>query len=235
MSADRVKGKARDAGTGVIAAWDTCTTRGALAVARGGRVLAHEYFEAVKGHTGWLMPQLDQAVRSLGMAPGDIELIAAGVGPGTFTGVKVGISTAKAVALALGVPLAAMPTLDVLARQAPEGARGVIAAVDARRGQLYAAVYRCDAGEFERLTDYLCLEPGGLLEVLKSLGVEDAAFVGAVPAPLFDELASGVRLEAVGEKYPTAEALVGLAVEMARADELTDAVGALPVYLKEPV
>jgi tRNA threonylcarbamoyladenosine biosynthesis protein TsaB len=219
----------------VIAAWDTCTVRGALAVARGGKVQAEEYFEAVKGHTGWLMPQLDRVVRILGMEPGDIDLVATGVGPGTFTGVKVGISTAKAVALGLGIPLAAVPTLDVLARQAHADAPYVIAAVDARRGQFYAAVYRLESGGLERLTGYLCLEPSGLLEVLDGLGVEEAAFVGEVPGPLLEELSSGVRLEEAAEKYPTAEALVGLAVEMARVGDLTDAVGALPVYLKEPV
>jgi tRNA threonylcarbamoyl adenosine modification protein YeaZ len=126
----------------LIVAWDTCTTRGVLAVGSGERLLAGEYFESVKGHTGWLMPQMDSTLKDLGLTPSGIDYLAAGIGPGTFTGVKVGVACAKALSFGLDKPLVALPTLDVLAASARPEADVVLSTIDARRGQLYAAVYR---------------------------------------------------------------------------------------------
>jgi tRNA threonylcarbamoyladenosine biosynthesis protein TsaB len=226
-------GGASDGGP-LVVAWDTCTLRGVLAIGSSGSLLAEDYFEAVKGHTGWLMPQLDSALRDLALSPAAIDYVAAGIGPGTFTGVKVGVACAKAVSMALGVPLVGMSTLDVLAAGAPCHADAVLATIDARRGQLYAAAYRRHGGALVRATDYICATPGEVALAVGRLGFDELAVVGEAPGDL--ALAMGGRRVdwTAEERYPVGEALLLRASELVARGEGSDPVSISPIYLKKP-
>jgi tRNA threonylcarbamoyladenosine biosynthesis protein TsaB len=192
------------------------------------------YFEAAKGHTGWLMPQLDSTLKSLGLSPSRIDLVAAGVGPGTFTGVKVGVACAKAVAMGLGVPMVGMPTLDLLAAGAPDSADLVLATIDARRGQVYAAAYRQDAGRRKRVTDYLCVTPDELARVVAPLGLEGLALVGEEPPALVAWLGGSGRVRVVEGSHPGGGAMLALASELAARGGASDPASVMPIYLKKP-
>lgn len=218
----------------LIIAWDTCTVRGVLAVGAAGRLLLETRFEARKGHATWLMPQLDSMLKDLGLSPSDVDYVAAGVGPGTFTGVKVGVACAKAVAMALERPVAAMSTLDIVARGAPPAADLVLSTTDARRGQLYAAAYRREEGILERATDYLCLEPAGISRALASLAFEELAVAGEAPEVLVSALERRGRVVHGGDPYPAGGDLIALAHSIIARGETTDAISLSPVYLKKP-
>jgi tRNA threonylcarbamoyladenosine biosynthesis protein TsaB len=218
----------------VIVAWDTCTTRGVLAVGSGERLLAAEYFESVKGHTGWLMPQMNSTLEDLGLTPSGIDCLAAGIGPGTFTGVKVGVACAKALSFGLDKPLVALPTLDVLAASAQPKADVVLSTIDARRGQLYAAVYRQGSTGRERATDFLCLTEGEVADLVTSIGFKRLSVVGELPARLVQLLGDSGEVEPAEETYPNASALLELALEMSRANKTSDALAVSPIYLKKP-
>jgi tRNA threonylcarbamoyladenosine biosynthesis protein TsaB len=218
----------------LVVAWDTCTLRGVLAVGRSKEVLAEEYFEAVKGHTGWLMPQLDQAMKGLAMSPSDIDYVAAGIGPGTFTGVKAGVACAKAVSVALGLPLVGMSTLDVLAAGAPGSEDGVLALIDARRGQLYAAAYRRAGEERERVTEYLCATPAELAREVAPLGFVEVALVGESSDELVRGLSGVCRVTAAAERFPVGKALLLRASELIARAQASDPVSVSPIYLKKP-
>jgi tRNA threonylcarbamoyladenosine biosynthesis protein TsaB len=218
----------------IVVAWDTCTLRGVIAAGAAGRLIAETYFEARKGHTGWLMPQLDATLEDLGLSPFDIDYVAAGIGPGTFTGVKVGVACAKAVAMALQVPLVGMPTLDVLAGNAPGTADLVLSTIDARRGQLYAAAYRQVAGKRERVTGYMCMTPIDIVGLVAPLGFKELAVTGEAAEGLIEALRKSGRVVEGDSPYPKGGATVDLACEMAVRGETTDAVSVVPLYLKEP-
>lgn len=234
MAAEAGAGGGESGGDPLVAAWDTCTLRGVLAIGRSEELLAEDYFEAVKGHTGWLMPQLDSALKDLALSQAAIDYVAVGIGPGTFTGVKVGVACAKAVSMALGVPLVGMSTLDVLAASAPRAADAVLATIDARRGQLYAAAYRRHGAALVRETDYICATSAEVALAVGRLGLDELAVVGEEPGGLAGAL-GGCRVIRTAEgHYPDANALLRLACELAQRGRGADAASVSPIYLKKP-
>jgi tRNA threonylcarbamoyladenosine biosynthesis protein TsaB len=131
---------------------DTATaTAGIAIVDEDGRVLA-EARHATAGRGADLLVAIDQVCRAAGVAPAELDAIAIGAGPGSFTGLRIGMATAKGIAFAAGRPLWAVSSLAALAADAIEEladqlllvhADGVIcAALDARRGELFAGCYR---------------------------------------------------------------------------------------------
>jgi tRNA threonylcarbamoyladenosine biosynthesis protein TsaB len=117
---------------------------GSVALARGGEVLAEEQFPHGLQHAAMILPVIDRLCRAQGWAPRDLEQLYVSAGPGSFTGLRIGVTLAKTMALATGVKLVAVPTLRVLAENAPPDARNLVLVLDAKRGQIFTA-------RFERL------------------------------------------------------------------------------------
>ncbi|MHB8894041.1 MAG: tRNA (adenosine(37)-N6)-threonylcarbamoyltransferase complex dimerization subunit type 1 TsaB [Candidatus Geothermincolia bacterium] len=223
----------------LMLAWDTCTEDGVIAIAEGGRAVGGSRFRTVKGHAGWLMPLLDEMVRSAGKEPGDIDIVAAGTGPGSYTGVKVGVSTAKALALGLDVPLVGVPTLDLLAAHAPAGAGPVLACMDARQGLVYAAGYDGGGERLRRVTEYGCVTPSEAGCLVSMLDGGRVTAIGFVPQELSASAAgSGRHVEVIEPRacgFPSGDVLVALANEMIERGLAGDAFSVVPIYLKKPV
>src|SRR5262245_50794430 len=127
----------------LILAFDTATGVATSALVRDERVLGERTGRAVE-----VLADADRLLRDVGAVPRDLDLLAVGVGPGSFTGVRIGLSAARGLALALDLPVAGVSTLDALA----EGAPGAVPVIDARRGEIFAL----GAGEIR------CLAPEAL-------------------------------------------------------------------------
>jgi tRNA threonylcarbamoyladenosine biosynthesis protein TsaB len=112
----------------LILAFDTATDVATSALVADGEVLGERTSRAVT-----LLEDVDALLRQAGARTADVEALAVGVGPGSFTGVRVGLATARGLALALGVPVAGVSTLDALAAGAP----GAVPVVDARRQEIF--------------------------------------------------------------------------------------------------
>jgi tRNA threonylcarbamoyl adenosine modification protein YeaZ len=93
----------------------------------------------------------------------DLDGIAVSLGPGSFTGLRVGLGIAKGLCVGAGLPLVGVPTLDCLARPLRDREGLIVTARDARRGEVYCALYRPAGESLERVTGYMSLAPGGLL------------------------------------------------------------------------
>jgi tRNA threonylcarbamoyladenosine biosynthesis protein TsaB len=134
-------------GTAVLGV-DTATDEVAVAVASGDRLIDERRVEPDPGerprHATALLGEVEAAVERAG-GWDEIGLIGVGVGPGLFTGLRIGVATARALAQGVGKPIAAVGSLDALARGMRErpkvGARPLLAAIDARRGEVFAALY----------------------------------------------------------------------------------------------
>jgi tRNA threonylcarbamoyladenosine biosynthesis protein TsaB len=122
----------------IVLGLDTCLTACSVAVLDGGRVLAHRSEVMARGHQERLAPMAQAVMRDAGLAFDSLDRIGVTVGPGSFTGLRVGVAFAKGLASALGVPAVGIGTLEALAAQA----QGLVAAaIDARRDQLYLQVF----------------------------------------------------------------------------------------------
>lgn len=218
----------------MILAFDTCTSRGTLAVGTADRLMSEAYFKTEKGHTGWLMPRVDSMLGSLGMGPADVDVVAVGIGPGTFTGVKVGIATAKAIAMGLDIPLVGIPTLDIIA--AGTGDDGLtLSVLDAKRGMLYAALYRNESGRPRPLTEYVCTEPDEIVGAGQRVIDGPLSIAGEAPDILIEAFkALGITVRKVAGRYPLARDMLPLCDRLLSEGHAGTAVSVKPMYLKKP-
>ena len=124
-----------------VLAVDTTTERGSVAVTEDDCVRGEVRLASSEGHSRRLLPAVDFLLHSLGLRPGDVEAFAVTTGPGSFTGLRVGLSTVQGLALGAGRPCLGMSALDVLAARIAGTAPAAVALMDAYRGEVYGAVY----------------------------------------------------------------------------------------------
>jgi len=120
---------------------ETATERLGLAIARGTEVIAELELEVGRRHAEQLARGLDGLLGDIGLDAADLDGIAVSIGPGSFTGLRIGLAFGKGLAFALGKPLLGVPTLEVLARGAEPWMGPVVACLDARRGEVYFGAY----------------------------------------------------------------------------------------------
>jgi tRNA threonylcarbamoyladenosine biosynthesis protein TsaB len=132
-----------------LLAIETATDTVGVGLIRTDGAAAERVHEGGRAHAELLVPAIEEVCAASGCTVADIGAIGVDVGPGLFTGLRVGVATAKALAQALGIGVVAVSSLDVLAAAAaercrPRGSERVVAVVDARRGEVFAASYRFD-------------------------------------------------------------------------------------------
>ena len=126
---------------GVILGIDTATRSAAIGLAGEGQTFAEDHLEGSGLRTRGLLGAIDGLLRGAGAATSDLEGVAVGVGPGSFTGLRVGIAAAQGIALGLGIPLVGVATLECVARNAPAEAHTVCVLVDAGRGEVFVGKF----------------------------------------------------------------------------------------------
>lgn len=163
----------------IVLAFDTATPSTAVAVSLpdGGLLEARDDPAAGErpGHATRLLPLAEQVLASAGLGWREIERFAVGIGPGTFTGLRVGIATAHGVAQSRGVPLVGISSLRALARGVGEHERPVLAAIDARRGEMFVAGYQADV----QVLSPAAVSPAALACALAPLSCPSSSFASA--------------------------------------------------------
>jgi tRNA threonylcarbamoyladenosine biosynthesis protein TsaB len=154
-----------------VLAVDTTTARESVALVESGGVRGEVRLSPADSHSTRLMPGIAFLLQGLGLAPGDVEGYAVAVGPGSFTGLRVGIATVQGLALAADRPCAAISALDALAARAAGSAEWIVAVMEAHRGEVFGGLY--DA-EGRARGEPLAAPMGTLLEQVK----DGAAFIG---------------------------------------------------------
>jgi len=126
----------------IILGLDTTSKTCSVALLEGDNVIAEYTQNLPRTHSEKLMPLIDTVFRDTGYGPKDLDAVAVSRGPGSFTGLRIGVSTARALTQGLGLPAAGICTLEVLARGAFVGNNLVCPVLDARKSQVYTALYR---------------------------------------------------------------------------------------------
>ncbi len=170
-----------------LLAIDTSTLTASAAVLDDDRVVV-ENQAATTQHSEALLPLIDEVLRAAGLTPAQLDLLACGAGPGSFTGLRIGLATAKGLCFALGKPLLAVSSLAALALEAEALAPGglVLSLMDARRGEVYAGLFRLRGDD----------APEPL--------IEEAVFTPAAIVQLVRERAAGAPVALVGDGVPVA-------------------------------
>lgn len=198
-------------------------------------VLASAHSAKGKRHAENLTPQVEFLCRQAQVELSEIGLVAVDVGPGLFTGLRVGISTAKAIAFALRVPMIGVSSLDLLAFPMRFSPRLIVAAIDARRGELFYAFYRQVPGGVQRVTEHTVGSPDDLASELLASG-EEALLVGDGAHRYREDFEGLARVEMVdpGSSFPSASSLVQLAHAQALREQYHQIDEIAPIYLRRP-
>ena len=154
---------------------DTATPAASAAFVDDGRILAECLLSGQKNHSERLLQIIDKLFDWTGISREAIDCIAVSVGPGSFTGLRVGISTAQGLAFALDKPLAGVPALEVVASQTTGGDGLVSPMIDARKQQVYACLYRRTGGVLEQVQHATVSDPEAWVQGLP----EPALLIGA--------------------------------------------------------
>lgn len=160
-----------------VLAIDTSTMVAAVAVKENNMLIGEYILNSGRTHSEKLMPIIMELMSGIGLTPHDIDLFAVSLGPGSFTGLRIGIVTIKALAYAMKKPVVGIPTLDALAYNIPESDKLICPMIDARNMQVYTAVYSWDQGLFSKISDYMAVPINELIEKLIEMG-RQCIFVG---------------------------------------------------------
>lgn len=198
-------------------------------------VLASTHSARARRHAESLAPQIEFALSQARITIDEISVVAVDVGPGLYTGLRVGISTAMATAFGLSVPMIGVSSLDLVAFPVRHTRRLVVAAIDARRGELFTAFYRQVPGGLQRVTEPHVVTPDDLTAELEAASTE-CLVVGDGALRYRDKLSAISKVEVADENlaYPSAGSLVALAHARALREEFVQPSEISPLYLRRP-
>ncbi len=192
-------------------------------------------FEVARGrrHAEILTPAIEFVCRQADIELAELGCIAVDIGPGLFTGMRVGLSTAKALALALRLPMIGISSLDLLAFPCRHTDRVVVPVIDARKGEVFWSMYRQVPGGVQQVSPPTVGPTGDLVADLLARS-QDTLCVGDGAERYRDEIVEGFRCEISGPVHPPAGALVQLAHARALREEWLRPAEIEPVYLRAP-
>lgn len=157
----------REVNTMKVLAVDTSASVAAVAVMENDRLLGEFSINHKKTHSQKLMPMIKELLAGLELTPGDMDLFAASGGPGSFTGLRIGVTTVKAMAYAVQKPVISVPTLDALAYNIPFTDSMVCPMMDARNNQVFTALYSREENKQKKITEYLGIPVPELIQLIK--------------------------------------------------------------------
>jgi tRNA threonylcarbamoyladenosine biosynthesis protein TsaB len=153
----------------IVLAIDTCDSRGSVAVLRDDAVLKVVVHDTDEDYSSWLLPAVRECLASSGLQMEQVDAYAPAAGPGSFTGVRVGLTSVKAWAEVYGKRIVAVSRLEALAAEASEGTAWVAAFFNAQRGQVFGAVYQRTGAGLTRAGDEMVIAPGRFIEASAEL------------------------------------------------------------------
>lgn len=222
----------------IVLAVDTSAKPVSCAIAQDGRVLASFYANTGLTHSQTLMPMIEQALQISGLSVGQLDAVAVNAGPGSFTGVRIGVSAVKGLAFTNNIPCVSVSTLEAMAHLvAAVPGTLVCGAMDARCQQVYTALFlKNEAGETVRLSEDSAMTISELETLLKEQD-RPIVLVGDGSELAYKSLkdsVANVSLAPAATRYQNASGTALLALEKLAKKETVSAEALLPEYLRLP-
>jgi len=150
-----------------VMAVDTSVLTGSVALVQDGEVMSEKRVESSSSHARMLLSVIDETLRSRGLRARDLGALVATAGPGSFTGLRIGISTIKGLAYGLGIQAVGVPTLDAMASRVASSDLPLCPLLDARKSEVYCGFYRRRGDRLEKVTDPMVLPPVKLCSMVE--------------------------------------------------------------------
>ena len=157
----------------LILAFETSAKAGSVALLQDGRLLGESYENTGLTHSQTLLSMAENLLSSCGYTPQQVEAVAVAAGPGSFTGIRIGVAAAKGFAWGLELPCCGVSTLEAMAENFGAYDGYVVPVMDARRSQVYNAIFKAEQGVLSRVTEDRAIS-------LEDLGKELSEFSGSI-------------------------------------------------------
>lgn len=204
---------------------DTSTEYLSLAVTRDNDVVARVHKKLPMMHSSLLVPMVDKILKKAHVRLNDLDGFCVSTGPGSFTGLRIGVTTIKGLSYVSGKPIAKVPTLDVIADNARRHKGFICPILDARKGKVYACFYRSDGRKIKRISKYLLLP---LTELMPRLQMYDNVVLLGDMADKIDY--TGAVLFR-GDWHPDAETVARFGLELFKKNKTVNSSELEPMYL----
>ena len=218
----------------LILAFETSAKAASVAVMEGSKLLAESYQNTGLTHSQTLMVMAQDALTQCGKKPADVQAVAVAEGPGSFTGVRIGVAAAKGFAWGKNIPCYGVSTLEAMARHLAPWQGYVCPVMDARRSQVYNALFYVNHGEITRVCEDRAIALAELKEELKKL-TEPVFLVGDGSNLCYNTLSKDVPALVLPAEHRLHQRAVGVglaAAEMAAKGESGDGAALTPNYLR---
>lgn len=219
-----------------IIAIDSSAKAASVCIANEEKIIGEFFINTSLTHSQTLMPMLEQLLKNTGMSVEQIGAVAVNAGPGSFTGVRIGVAAAKGLAFPKDLPCISVSTLESMAYNLLDCDCIVCAVMDARCSQVYNAIFRIKGNIAERLTEDRALSLSDLLLDIKNYE-EKVLLVGdgaEISYEFLKNCASNVFLAPQNKRVQTASSVALAALKMLAEDKTVSAGELMPVYLRLP-
>lgn len=218
-----------------ILAFDSSAVSASVALVEDSKLLGETYLNTGLTHSRTLMPITDELLKTSGYTPADIDLFAVSVGPGSFTGLRIAVSSVKGMAAALDKPCVGVSTLEAMAYNLPHfGSYTICAVMDARCKQFYNGLFKVNGAEVARICDDRAIMVDSLSDELKNIE-GDIVLVGDganLAYSLLGEQNKNVVLPPQEMRYQKASSVAAAAIEKYEKGETLSAAALMPSYLR---
>lgn len=206
---------------------ETSTAAGSLALVEDGRLLREAEIDTRLDHSARLLPALDELLGRAGWTRGDLDAVAAGLGPGSFTGIRVGLAAGQGLALGWSIPLVGIGGFPALVRGSAFESGTVVPLLDGGRGRIYGGRYRKTGFRIEELVPPRLVGEGELEELVRGAGVVTP------DGPRLRPRLEALEVRDWEESFPRAFLIAVLAGERLKIDPADRLHSAEPIYLSE--
>lgn len=219
----------------MILAIETATPHGSVALVSGNSILAEAALPPGRQASETILSAVDDLFRKARSKPGDVRRVAVSSGPGSFTGLRVGMAAAKGFCFGWRIPMVPVPTLHALASRFRHAGTAICPVLDARKKEVYAAVFRWEDGTCRRHSPDVAIAPGEIPGILPGGTVFFCGDGAARFAPLLKGcLGDRAVFSPAGEGVPSAGAVGILAAGLVVAGAVSDLRHAVPAYARSP-
>lgn len=214
---------------------ETSTPQASVAIGSEQGLVASAMVSRGASYNEFLLPAIRFCLEEARLGYRNLGAVAVSLGPGLFSGMRVGVATAKAIAQTLSLPMIGMASLDLVAYEVRYAPKTICAVLDARRNEVFHAFYRASPGGIQRMTEYRVEKPGQLAIGIASRP-EEVLLVGngaLLYRDMFEELGSVAEVGTMSHAFPNARSLVELSLPRLFREDFDSPYDLKPLYLRQ--